>query len=188
MTDVIGANLATGDVDCGSSATFPYTLAAGESLTCSYCATLTDATDATNTATVAVSGFQGTTCEPQQFTAQAAFVFEDCVVNVIDEAATVVDLCVGGATTDVLAANSPISGYETCLVGPYTDCGDYTLTNTVVLTTNDLAVQVHDSCTTLVTATRDNFDIIVTKTADPSLTRTYTWCVAFTRSRSLFVF
>jgi hypothetical protein len=56
VDDVISPGIA-GTVDCGVS--FPYALAGGDSLECSYQAALPDGTNRTNTATVATSGEVG---------------------------------------------------------------------------------------------------------------------------------
>lgn len=116
-------------------------------------------------------------CPVNNATDTEAFDFTACHVNLIDERATVKDLCNNHVTT-VLASNAPVTQSETCVVGPFPDCGEYVVTNTVTLTPNDRPQLVDSAtCTTTATATRENYSIQVSKTADPALTRTYGWYV-----------
>ena len=75
VTDVVSGGI-TGAVACDVD--FPYTLAAGEMLECTYSANLPDATDRTNTATATL---QNTPSGTTDFSGTANVSFSDATVN-----------------------------------------------------------------------------------------------------------
>ena len=109
VTDAISGGI-TGVVDCGS-ATFPYTLAAGATLDCTYSANLPDATGRTNTATATqqnhayASDLSATNTGTTNATGTAAVSFANADVSSVDECVDVTDtykgvlgtVCVGDA-------------------------------------------------------------------------------------------
>lgn len=143
LSDILPESLAI-DVDCGSVA-FPYTLSADESLTCSYTASLPDATARTNTATVVlqnyaydVEGMEST--ETSEYSGSASFDFISAETHEINETAII---------TDTYAEESPVVlgtltyGVDTLpasytyskVVGPYDAGTTVSLPNEIVLTT-----------------------------------------------------
>ena len=141
----------TATVDCGS-VTFPYTVSAKGTLTCSYGANLPDATDRTNTATVTIQNIPSGTMD---FTATADVKFAEATMTEIDECIDVSDSFAGSLGTvcygvDTLPKIFTYSRY----IGPYTTCGDYTVDNTASFVTYDTGatgssswtVNVHVPC------------------------------------------
>ena len=125
----------TATVGCG--VTFPYSLLAGQTLTCSYSAALPDATSRTNTATVTttgpVKGGSGT----------AAVVFGD-PTTLVDECVDVSDT-LGGSLGTVCVADLPKTLSYAHNVGPYAECGDYTVDNIASFVTNDTGATGQDT-------------------------------------------
>jgi hypothetical protein len=135
-------------VECGVS--FPHALAAGATLVCSYTASLPDASNRTNTATVATEGSVG------GGSATAAVDFASAVITTIDECVDVTDslegplgpLCVGAGETS--ASKKFEYTYD---IGPAV-CGDNDVVNTASFVTNDTGeagsasdtVAVHVEC------------------------------------------
>jgi roadblock/LC7 domain-containing protein len=131
-------------VDCGG-ASFPYTLAAGGTLNCTYSKSVAGTSDTLNTATATLQNHDfasdgssvdhGTT----DFNGTASVDFSKATITQIDETINVSD-----SLQDVLGSatyNSPDGlqksfGY-TRLVGPYATCGAKTVTNTASFVTND---------------------------------------------------
>ena len=140
------ANPAT--VDCG--VTFPYTIAAGKTLECTYSSALPDAAGRTNTATATLqnyaydSGGIATEDGTTDFAGTAAVDFANATVNEIDECVSVSDSLQGSLGT-VCKADSPKTINYTRSVGPYATCGNYTVDNTASFTTNDKGATGSDS-------------------------------------------
>jgi hypothetical protein len=135
VSDVIsGFGAAT--VDCGVS--FPYTLAAGATLNCTYSASLPDGADRTNTATATL---QNTPSGTHDFSGTAAVDF-GVPTNETDECIDVSDTNVGALGT-VCAADAPKTFSYSLTFGTGEDadvvleCGDNTHTNVADLETND---------------------------------------------------
>jgi len=115
------------DVDCG--VTFPYSLAGGATLNCSYSADLPDDTDLTNTATVTTSGAIG------GGSGTAAVDFGD-PTTVVDDCIDVTDDQYGDLGT-VCADAAPYTFEYTLTVGPYDVCGEYTYVNVASFIANN---------------------------------------------------
>ncbi len=122
--------------DCGVA--FPYVLASGATLNCTYSADLPGASNGTNTVTVVTS-----TPLVEGGSATADYVFGD-PTSEVDECATVTDDCT--SPTTVCASSAPVTHTYTCPVGPYDVCGPHTYTNTASFTTNDQGVTGGDNC------------------------------------------
>lgn len=153
VSDVVSPDIVA-DVDC--DVVFPYTLASGGTLTCDYSAELPDSGDRTNTATVTVTaaskvdGSSGT----------ADVLFADATVTEIDECVDVADLFdstdpadaeeLGTLCADALTDGSASFEYARD-IGPFAECGEYTVTNVASFVTNDTAATGSDTWTIDVT-------------------------------------
>ena len=149
VSDVIsGAGAA--DVDCG--VTFPHTLAAGETLECSYSADLPDGAQRTNTATATLQNYdydsagQGTADNTTDFNGTADVDPNNATVDEVDESIDVTDTLQGALGT-VNASQAPKTFNYSRNVGPYEECGDYTVDNTASFVTNDTEATGEDSWT-----------------------------------------
>lgn len=140
VNDIISPSIAA-NVNCGVA--FPYSLAAGGTLTCSYIASLPDADARTNTATATLQNSpSGTT----SFTGTAAVGFGNATVTEVDECITVLDDLQGTLGT-VCAGDAPKTFQYSRNVGPYQTCGDYTVVNIASFTTNDTGATGNDNHT-----------------------------------------
>ena len=147
VSDVVSPAI-NAQVDCGQS--FPITVAANDSLTCSYSASLPDKTARTNTATAALQNYDydssggktanGTT----NFSGTAAVDFTNATVTFVDESIDVEDSLQGPLGT-VAAADAPKTFTYTRTVGPYESCGNYEVPNTASFVTNDTGTTGNDS-------------------------------------------
>lgn len=122
--------------DCGVA--FPYALASGGSLNCTYTATLPGADNGTNTVTVATS-----TPLVEGDVAAADYTFGE-PTTLVDDCITVTDDCT--TTTEVCYSSAPFTLDYTCPIS-YDVCGTYTYTNTASFVTNDNGVTGSDNCT-----------------------------------------
>ena len=154
VSDVVsGAGAA--DVTCGDK-TFPFTLAAGETLTCSYTKALDNANNTTNTATATLqnhayaSDGSATASGSTDFTGTAAVTFSGTPSNMIDECITVSDTYAGMLGT-VCAGDAPRTFTYSREIGPYAICGNYTVNNTAAFVTNDTGATGEDSAVVDVT-------------------------------------
>ena len=118
-------------VDCG--VTFPYTLAAGADLNCTYASALPDASGHTNTATATL---QNTPSGTTAFSGTANVEFGSATVTNIDTCITVDD-SLNGALGTVCLADAPKTFAYSYQVGPFAVCGDRTINNTAAFVTND---------------------------------------------------
>jgi hypothetical protein len=142
VSDEITGGIAA-SVDCG--VTFPYVLAAGATLECSYEAALPDGTDRTNTATVTTSG------AVDGGSGSAAVDFSSATIEEIDECADVVDSLAGELGT-ACVGDLPESFEYSWDIGPYADCGtSHKVENTATLVTEDTETEVTDDWTVDVT-------------------------------------
>lgn len=155
VADVVSPAIAA-SVNCG--VTFPYTLAAGGTLTCSYSAALPDATSRTNTATASQQLYDydpsltATPAGTAGHTGSAAVAF-GAPTTVVDEQITVTDTYAGAlGTANALTDTLPKSFTYTRTVsyGHFPTCGDFTLDNTATFTTNDSGTTGSDSWSVLV--------------------------------------
>lgn len=126
------------DVDC--DAVFPITLAAGESLECTYSVNLDAPYDGTNTVTVTTS-----TPNVEGDEASADFWFEN-PTTIVDGCITVTDDCTDGSTEVCYDNELPYTAEYSCPIS-YDVCGDYTYTNTASFTTSNTETTGSDNCT-----------------------------------------
>jgi hypothetical protein len=147
VSDIVSPAI-NAQVDCGQS--FPITIAANDSLTCSYSASLPDKTTRTNTAAASLQNYDydssgvGTANGTTDFTGTAAVDFTNATVTVTDESIDVEDSLQGPLGT-VAAADAPKTFTYTRTVGPYEECGNYEVPNTASFVTNDTGATGNDS-------------------------------------------
>jgi hypothetical protein len=117
-------------VNCGVN--FPYNLADGGELVCTYSATLTSKTDGKNTAKVTTDG------KVPGGSGKADVTF-GAPSNETDECVTVSDSNTGTNVSGQVCApaDTPKTFNYSRSVGPYSTCGDYTVDNTASFETND---------------------------------------------------
>ncbi|MDW8098454.1 MAG: SdrD B-like domain-containing protein [Anaerolineae bacterium] len=147
VSDVISPDIPA-TVDCGVG--FPYSLAAGGTLTCTYSANLPDASSRTNTATATLQNYDydyqmnktpaGTTA----FSGSAGINFSNAIITEVDECVEVNDTYAGSLGT-VCYPNVPKTFTYQRRIGPYDACGDYTVENTASFTANDTGATGEDS-------------------------------------------
>ncbi|HEX5716629.1 MAG TPA: hypothetical protein VF179_10750 [Thermoanaerobaculia bacterium] len=143
-------------VNCGVA--FPYQLAAGGDLSCSYSADLPSAATRTNTATATRQAFNyapdgtATAAGTTDASGTAAVDFAGAGVSSFDECVDVTD-SLQGALGEVCAADAPKSLTYSRNVGPFTapdQCGDQTVNNTASFVANDTGAEGEDSWDVLV--------------------------------------
>ncbi len=149
VSDMVSPDIAA-TVDCGVS--FPYLLAAGGTLACTYSASLPDASGRTNTATATLQNYDydyqmnatpdGTT----DFSGTASVDFSNATMNEADECIDVSDTYAGSLGT-VCYSDLPVTFSYSRWIGPYYICGDYTVENTASFVTNDTGATGSDSWT-----------------------------------------
>ncbi|MDM7924291.1 MAG: hypothetical protein QUS14_18555, partial [Pyrinomonadaceae bacterium] len=152
VTDVV-SDAGAANVDCG--VTFPYTLAAENSLSCSYQANLPDAASRTNTATVVTSG------PVPGGSGNAAVAFGD-PTNVVNDSINVTDTN-GGSWN---FSDTTVVSY-TRTFACSTDDGTHNNTAMITETGQSASASVEVNC----------YDLSVSKTAQTSLTRTFDWTI-----------
>ena len=154
VADSVGGIPAT--VDCG--VTFPYQLAAGGNLSCSYSADLPSAATRTNTATATRQAFAygpdgtGTPAGTTDASGTATVSFAGAGVSSFDECVDVSD-SLQGALGKVCAADLPKTFSYSRNVGPFSSpgqCGDQNVKNTASFVTNDTGAKGDDSWNVLV--------------------------------------
>ena len=153
ISDIVSPDIAA-TVNC--SVSFPYTLAPGDTLNCTYSAPLPDTSSRINAATATLQNYSydflgartptGTT----DFSATAGVVASG-PTNQVDECITVSDTNSAGPQNVIVCANmAPKTfSYSQC-IGPYQACGQYEVTNTASFLTNDTATTGSDSWTVYV--------------------------------------
>lgn len=143
-------------VDCGVA--FPYQLAPGGDLSCSYSADLPSAATRTNTATATRQAFSyapdgtATAAGTTDASGTAAVDFAGAGVSSFDECVDVTDSLQGDLGT-ACAADAPESFTYSRFVGPFTapdQCGDQTVDNTASFVANDTGATGDDSWSVLV--------------------------------------
>lgn len=147
VSDVVSPDIAA-TVNCGVS--FPYSLAAGSTLNCSYETSLPDTSARTNTATVTLQNYSyaadlsptadGTT----DFSGTANVSFDAATMTEIDKCIDVSDTFAGFLGT-VCYPDAPVTFSYSRWVGPYDICGEYTVENTASFVTNDTGATGEDS-------------------------------------------
>lgn len=162
VTDAIGAIAA--NVSCPVS--FPYSLAGNGTLQCTYTATLPDATDRTNTATVATTGpiGGGTGQAPVSFANTVPTVVGYDSVNVTDDNGTPAD-----DSDDLTFGPFSADGSETYDRTFTCDADEGTHTNTATIDETGAS----DSASVAVSC----YELEVTKDAATALTRTFAWTI-----------
>jgi len=183
----IGAVDTSATVDCGVDVTFPYTLAAGADLVCTYDLAL-DGGAGTNvaTATLNLRDKHGTIIDTLEYSGSADFDFANADPNVSDDCVTVTDdnatpgdigddLALGQACANESPKDFPISTD----VGPFAqaDCTSSTVTNTGYIETN--TTQTTDNASASVDV--NCYVLSVSKDAITSLDRNYDWEISKTR-------
>ena len=141
VSDVVSGSIGA-TVNCGVS--FPYTLAAGGTLTCTYTASLPDASSRTNTATATLQNTPGGTTD---FSGSAAVDFSNATMTEADKCITVTDTYAGSLGTVCLGDTLPKTFTYSRTVGPYSVCGDYTVNNTASFEAQDTHTTGSDSWT-----------------------------------------
>lgn len=143
-------------VDCGVA--FPYQLAAGGDLSCSYSADLPSAATRTNTATATRQAFNyapdGTAAAAGTIDAAGTAVvdFSGAGVSSFDECVDVNDT-LQGPLGEVCADDAPMTLTYSRYVGPFTapgQCGDRNVDNTASFVANDTGANGESSWTVLV--------------------------------------
>jgi hypothetical protein len=146
VSDVV-SGVGAAAVNCGVS--FPYTLAAGGTLNCTYSAALPNADSRTNTATATL---QNTPSGTTDFSGSANVSFSDTPNEETDECIDVSDTNVGTLGT-VCAGDAPKTFDYSLTFGKHPDadvqleCGDNTHTNTASFETNDTGATGQDDWT-----------------------------------------
>ena len=137
-------------VDCGVS--FPYSLAAGGTLNCTYSSSLPDASDRTNTATATLQNYDydkdgiGTENGTTDFSGSADVLFSGATIAEYDTCVDVTDTIYGNLGT-VCLNDAPKTFEYSHWVGPYGTCGDYTVDNIASFVTNDTGAEGSDDWT-----------------------------------------
>lgn len=137
ISDVISGNIVP-TVNCG--VTFPYSLAKGGTLTCTYSTSLSDGTSRTNTATVSVDS----SSKVGGGSAKKDFAFTT-PTSEVDECITVSDDPYGSLGT--VCYNDLPKTFSYSFNVSYTACGDYEFVNTASFATNDTKTTGSDSWT-----------------------------------------
>jgi len=144
-----------GIVNCGVS--FPYSLAAGGDLSCTYTADLPSAATRTNTATATRQAFaygpdgNGVPAGTTDASGTATVDFAGAAVTSYDECVDVTD-SLQGALGTVCAVDAPKSLTYSRNVGPFAapdQCGDRNVDNTASFVANDTGATGGDSWTVL---------------------------------------
>lgn len=142
ISDLVSPDIAA-TVDFGS-VTFPYTLAAGGTLTGTYSTNLPNATSRTNTATATLQNYaysytgDPTDLGTTDFTGTAAVDFTSAMMTEIDKSITVSDTYAGLLGTVTYGVDTlPTTFTYSRNIGPYTASGNYTVDNTASFVTSD---------------------------------------------------
>jgi LEA14-like dessication related protein len=166
VSDVVSPDIAA-NVECADAngpVSFPYTLAAGGTLECSYSTTLPDSEDdRLNTATATLQNYDydselnATAGGTTDFSGTANVVFgdpqlEDEKIDVTDDSGTPSvpsdDRFLG--TVDATVDTLPKTFNYSMFVGPYSESGDYSFTNTATFVTDDTGTEGSDDHTVVI--------------------------------------
>jgi hypothetical protein len=189
VTDLLTQAALDTSLSVSCPVTFPYTLAAGATLNCTYTGTPPNTTNGTNTATATLNirDKQGNIINTLEYSGTAAVNFGAATVSQVDECIVVTD---DNATPGVpgddtvldesLCANeSPgVYNFQTS-VGPYTGaaCTSTTITNTAHFETVDDANDTTQNGSANASVPINCYQLGVSKTAQPALTRSYDWTI-----------
>ena len=151
VSDVISPSIVAA-VDCGVS--FPYTLAAGGDLECSYNSELPDASSRTNTATATLQNYDydytgtPTAAGTTDFSGTADVNFNEATITEVDKCIDVSDTFEGDLGTVCYGVDTlPKTFSYIRTVGPYETCGDYQVENTASFEAADTSATGSDSWT-----------------------------------------
>jgi hypothetical protein len=155
VSDVV-SGVGAASVTCG--VTFPYVLAAGNTLTCTYTRSLPDAASRTNTATATLQNYSydslgsGTASGTTDFSGSATVTF-GAPTSLVDDSISVSDPVAGGtlgtATVGVDSLPKTFASYGQTL-GAYSTCGDKLVSNTASFVTDDTQAKGSDTATVTV--------------------------------------
>lgn len=142
VADVISG---VGGVTPSCGVTFPYSLAAGADLVCSYQSSLPDASTRTNTATATLQNYayasdgSPTASGTTDFSGSASVDFSGATMTEVDKSVSVSDTLGGPLGTLTYNGTDGLQHTYTYsyTVGPYAVCGPHTINNTATFTTND---------------------------------------------------
>lgn len=135
--------------------TFPFVLAAGDTLTSAYSSTLPDATERTNIATATLQNFDynfdGSSTESgtTDFTGTADIDFSNATVNNVNQCVNIEDTF-KGPLGRVCAEDTPVTFTYTRQIGPFETCGDREIVNTANVVADDFTVLASASFTVIV--------------------------------------
>jgi len=156
VSDAISGGI-TATVDCGS-VTFPYTLAAGGTLDCTYSADLPDNAVRTNTATATLQNYDYDFADPPakggttDFTGTASVDPSKATVTSVDECIDVTDTFKGALGTVCVGDTLPATfTYTRTISATADDCAGIVVDNTATFTTNDTKATGHDDWEVTVT-------------------------------------
>jgi hypothetical protein len=147
VTDLVSPDIAA-TVDCDDATSVP----ADGMITCSYDASLPDASSRTNTATATLQNYDfaadgtATAAGTTDFSGSADVVFGDTPTNETDECIEASDTF-AGFLEPVCVDAAPKTFTYSRLVGPYDACGMYEVPNTASFITNDTDATGSDSWT-----------------------------------------
>ncbi|AKN32538.1 hypothetical protein Ccar_17395 [Clostridium carboxidivorans P7] len=154
ITDIISPDNIPANVVC--NVTFPFTLAAGATLTCSYSANLPNGNTRLNEATVTIQVGAATI----DIKASAVIDFSKAVINVEHECVKVQDTLQGELSPKLCVTDQlPKTFNYTRTIGPFESCGDFEVVNTasvrdfnsnVLLAQATNTVNVHIPCRGLI--------------------------------------
>ena len=151
VADVVSPDI-NATVNCGVD--FPYSLAAGQTLECSYSADLPDASSRINTATATLQNYaydaamNATESGTTDFSGTADVSFDNATMIEVDECIDVYDTYAGFLGT-VCYPNVPETFTYSRWIGPYDVCGDYPVENTASFVANDTGATGPDSSWTV---------------------------------------
>lgn len=158
LSDIVGENIMA-DVTCINP--FPMIIPAGSDLVCTYTTSLPDALTRTNTATATLQNFiydpqggkfaDGTT----NFSGSAPVDFSNAMITKIDDCVDVSDTAAGTLGTVCFGVDTlPKAFTYSRIIGPFSPCGEYTVSNTASFITKNTGstgssswtVNVHVPC------------------------------------------
>jgi hypothetical protein len=142
VSDVVSSGIAA-TVDCGVS--FPYALAAGGTLVCTYSAALPDGSNRTNTAMATLQNMPSGTTD---FSGSTNVDFGSATITEVDECIEASDTYAGLLGT--VCNNEAPKTFTYSRTIEYSVCGDYTVDNTSSFVTNDTGTTGSDSWTVAV--------------------------------------
>ena len=161
LTDVITQGATTTPVTLSCPVTFPKTLKATQSFTCTYSTAVPNTDTGTNTASATVTGAAG------PYTGSAVVDFTSATVTTVDATATLTDL--EGPLNQAAS-----SGVIVTYVNTYScNADEGTITNTATVKGDDSGSQHTDSAVLNVNC----YSLAVTKDAATSRTRTWNWTI-----------